>query len=100
MGERYKEFSPVHNVGKHAPPTIVFLGDQDKLIPVSVLRSFEAEMKKAGIRCDAHVYPGAGHGFFNKDTAGHPWFTQTLTETDKFLAALGWLSGPPNLAKP
>ena len=100
VGERYQEFSPAHNVGKHAPPTVVFLGEEDKLIPVQVVRDFEAEMKKAGVRCDAHIYPGGGHGFFNGDTANHPWFTQTLLETDKFLASLGWLSGPPTLAKP
>jgi acetyl esterase len=35
--ERFKEFSPAHNINKSAPPTIVFLGDTDKLIPVKVL---------------------------------------------------------------
>ena len=25
------------------------------------------------------------------------WFTQTLIETDKFLASLGWLKGAPTL---
>jgi acetyl esterase len=96
VGDRYKEFSPAHNITPAAPPTIVFLGDTDKLIPVSVLRDFEAAMKKAGARCDAHVYAKAGHGFFNKD----PYFTTTLIEADKFLASLGWLSGPPALQPP
>lgn len=100
VGDRYKEFSPAHNVGKHAQPTVVFLGDSDKLIPLSVLREFEAQMKQAGARCDAHVYPGAGHGFFNSDTAPDAWFTQTLLETDKFLVSLGWLKGEPGLKRP
>ena len=91
VGERYKEFSPAHNIGPGAPPTVVFLGDTDKLIPVAVLREFEAAMKQAGARCDAHVYPQSGHGFFNKD----PYFGLTLTEADKFLASLGWIQGPP-----
>jgi acetyl esterase/lipase len=93
VGDRYREFSPAHNVTKEAPPTIVFLGDADKLIPVRVLRDFEAGMKKAGVRCEAHVYPNAGHGFFNRGEH----FTQTLVEADKFLASLGWLKGPPTL---
>ena len=97
VGERFLEFSPAHHISKDAPPAIVFLGDQDKLIPVSVLRDFEAGMKKAGVRCDAHVYPGAGHGFFNRDTAQVAWFTLTLIEADKFLASLGWIEGPPTL---
>jgi acetyl esterase/lipase len=60
---------------------------------VSVLREFESGMKKAGARCDAHVYPMAGHGFFNRD----PHFTLTLMEADKFLASLGWINGSPTL---
>ena len=96
VGERYKEFSPAHHITGDAPPTIVFLGDQDKLIPVSVLTEFEAGMKKAGVRCDAHVYSKAGHGFFNKD----PHFTLTLIEADKFLTSLGWLTGEPTIKAP
>jgi acetyl esterase/lipase len=94
--ERYLEFSPAHHVTKDAPPAIVFLGDSDKLIPVSVVTDFAAEMKKAGVRCEAHIYPGAGHGFFNKD----PFFTPTVIETDKFLASLGWIIGEPTLKAP
>ena len=96
VGDRFMEFSPAHRITKDAPPAIVFLGDQDKLIPVTVLRDFEAGMKSAGVRCDAHVYPNAGHGFFNRD----PHFTETLIETDRFLASLGWLHGAPTLTSP
>ena len=96
VGERYREFSPAHNIQKQVPPAIVFLGDADKLIPVSVVQQFETEMKKAGARCDAHIYPNAAHGFFNRD----PHFTLTLIETDKFLASLGWLQGEPSLSAP
>ncbi len=87
VGERFREFSPAHNITKAAPPTCVFLGDADKLIGVPVLREFEAAMKAVDVRCDAHVYPGAAHGFFNKE----PYRSQTLAEADKFLMSLGWL---------
>ena len=93
VGDRFKEFSPAHNVSKGTPPTIVFLGDKDNLIPVKVVTDFEEKMKKVGSRCDTHVYPGAGHGFFNKE----PHFSQTLIEADKFLVSLKWLSGEPTL---
>jgi len=96
VGERYREFSPAHHIAKTAPPMTVFLGDADKLIPVSVLTDFAAEMKKAGVRCDSHVYPQAEHGFFNRE----PHLTLTLIEADKFLASLGWLKGPPTLTAP
>jgi len=93
VGSRFREFSPAHNITKGAPPTIVFLGDKDKLIPVKVVTDFEKEMKKVGSRCDSHFYPGAGHSFFNKE----PHFSQTLIEADKFLVSLKWLSGEPTL---
>ncbi len=96
LGDRYRDFSPAHHVRPGAPPAIVFLGDEDKLIPLSVLTDFQARMKQAGSRCEAHVYPKAGHGFFNKD----PHQTLTLIEADKFLASLGWLKGSPTLAVP
>ena len=37
---------------------------------------------------------------FNRDAPGAPCFTQTLIETDKFLASLGWLKGEPPLHLP
>jgi acetyl esterase/lipase len=96
IGERYPEFSPAHNISPDDPPMIVFLGGNDKLIPVSVLDRFKANMEKVGVRCDAHVYDGQPHGFFNKD----PYLTITLSEVDKFLASLGWLQGEPQLTIP
>lgn len=94
VGKRYHEFSPAHNVVKGAPPTILFLGDKDDLIPVSVVTDFEAKMKQIGSRCEVHLYPGAGHGIFNKPN----YYTQTMIEADKFLASLGWIKGEPTLA--
>ncbi len=93
VGERYQEFSPAHNITKTTPPTVVFLGDKDNLIPVKVLQDFAAAMKSVGARCEPHIYPGGGHGFFNKE----PHFSETLVETDKFLASLGWINGAPTV---
>lgn len=95
VGDRYKEFSPAHNISSAAPPTVVFLGGKDDLISVAVLERFKEGMAKAGVRCDTHVYGGKPHGFFNKD----PDKTTTLVETDRFLASLGWLTGEPTLKK-
>ena len=87
VGTRYMEFSPAHHVTKDAPPSIVFLGDKDNLIPVEVVKGFEKRMKEAGARCDTHIYPEAVHGFFNSPEH----CIATLAETDKFLASLGWI---------
>lgn len=95
VGEKYRQFSPAHNIAKGAPPAVVFLGENDNLIPVEVAREFQTRMKAVGSRCDLHLYPGAGHGFFNKD----PWYTKTLEQADKFLVSLHWIDGPA-VAKP
>jgi acetyl esterase/lipase len=95
VGSRYREFSPAHHIAKGAPPTIVFLGEKDDLIPVKVVTDFEGKMKRVGARCDVHLYPDVGHGFFNRPE----YFTRTMIEVDKFLASLGWLEGEPTLAK-
>jgi len=96
IGNRYKEFSPAHNITADGPPAIVFLGAKDALISVAVLERFKANMTKAGVHCETRVYEGQPHGFFNKD----PYKTATLIEADKFLASLGWLKGEPTLTRP
>jgi len=100
VGDRYKEFSPAHNVSADDPPTVVFLGSQDKLIPVKTVEGFKAAMEKAGARCETHLYEGQGHGFFNVGNAGGKYYYETMLATDRFLESLGWLTGPPTLQKP
>jgi acetyl esterase/lipase len=101
VGERFKEFSPAHNISADDPPAIIFLGTQDKLIPVAVVERFKANMEKAGVRCEAIFYEGQGHGFFNPGKGGKmQFYYETLLATDKFLASLGWLKGEPTLQKP
>ena len=101
VGERFKEFSPAHNITPDDPPAIIFLGTQDKLIPVAVVERFKANMEKAGVRCEAKFYEGQGHGFFNPGKGGKvEFYHDTLLATDRFLASLGWLEGEPTLVQP
>ena len=97
--DRYKEISPIHNIRKGTPPAIVFLGDQDKLIPVSTAEKYKALMGKVGSRSDLHVYAGQPHGFFNKGKKGN-YYEKTVLEMDKFLISLGWLKGKPTIRVP
>jgi acetyl esterase/lipase len=95
IGERFPEFSPAHNISRDDPPAILFLGSEDKLIPVPTLTAFESKMQAAGVKCALHVYEGQGHGFFN--VSKPKYHHLTVIESDKFLASLGWLKGPPTL---
>ena len=100
VGDRYKEFSPAHNISRDDPPTIIFLGSRDKLISVETAKIFQDEMKKLGIDCELHVYEGQPHGFYGKSNANGKYFYETVTSADKFLNHLGWLSGLPTLKWP
>ena len=96
---RYKEFSPFHNVSNDDPPALVFLGSDDKLIPVKTAYDFQSMMKKEKVRCEVMIFDGQPHGFFNHGRAGNKYYYETVLAMDKFLASLGWLEGAPTLEK-
>jgi carboxymethylenebutenolidase len=47
-------------------PVIGFFGAEDKGIPPESAKKFEEQMKTAGKSIEIHIYPGAGHAFFNE----------------------------------
>lgn len=100
VGDRYKDFSPFHNVSADDPPAIVFLGSADKLIPVKTAYEFQKSMKAAGVQCDVKIFEGMPHGFFNYGRNGNKPYYETVVATDRFLESLGWLSGEPTLKEP
>ena len=94
--ERYQEISPFHNLRKGAPPTIVFLGEKDKLIPVKTAQAYQKKMEAVGSRCETHLYPDQPHGFFNKGRSLES-FLDTVEKMDRFLVSLKYLQGEPTI---
>lgn len=97
MGARWQEISPAHNIKKGAPPTIVFLGTEDPLIPVAIAENFKAKMEAVGSRCDLHLYEGQKHGFFNQKKDSHEYYNRTVRQADLFLASLKYIKGKPRI---
>jgi len=93
MEGRHLEISPLHNISKGAPPTIVFFGTKDKTTPVASSKAYEQKMNQVGSRCDLFLYEGQEHSFFNRGQ----YFTETLRETDIFLESLVYLTGKPTI---
>jgi acetyl esterase len=91
--ERWKEISPAHNISKDDPPTIVFLGSKDSLIPVATAEKFEADLDRVGVENELYVYEGQAHGFFNEAKGGKENFLDTLAKMDAFLVKMGFLDG-------
>jgi acetyl esterase len=97
IGERYPEFSPMHNLDKGSPPTIFFLGTADKLIPVSTGQAYKKKVEEKGGRMDLHLYEGQPHGFFNPKEKDQTYFKDTVLKTDAFLRSLGYIKGEATL---
>lgn len=91
----WQEISPMHNISEHTPPTIVFLGTKDKLIPVDTAKEYKRIMEENGRRCDLFLYENQTHGFFNFKNADN--YYKTVFEMDRFLASLGFLNGEPTI---
>ncbi|QDT58779.1 Acetylxylan esterase precursor [Stieleria bergensis] len=83
----WQKISPLHNLDADSPPTIFFLGTQDKLIPVSTGKAYQDKMQALERRCEMHLYQDAKHGFFNK---GEP-YQDTLAKSLAFLKSLGYI---------
>lgn len=85
----WKDISPIHNIKNPAAPSLFMLGDQDKLLPVSVGQRYQKLVQENGGRCELRVTPNAPHGYFNRGAA----FVDTLRATDRFLVSLGLIQG-------
>jgi acetyl esterase len=126
LGAEPESMSPAHHVRAGLPPAIIFHGRADSTVNVRTVEKFTELMLAAGNRCELKLYDDAPHGFFNlpnnaqiRNAGANPenkkeetakkvrpvadkavWHHQTLMELDRFLASLGWISGPPTLPIP
>lgn len=81
----FPDISPMHGITKKFPPTVLFLGTKDALVPVSTGEIFRDKIKKAGGHCTLFLYEGAGHGFFGWKDGKNPYYYETLKQTEIFL---------------
>ena len=93
----FPAISPAHNLSEDDPPTIVFLGTKDDLIPVATAEKVHKKLQSLGIQSELHLYPNQPHGFFNQNRNVEA-FADTLVKTDAFLVSLQWITGEPDHA--
>lgn len=65
--EYLEEVSPYHQVSNTAPPTILFHGGQDPLIPTSQGNDMHSKLNDLNITNEYTLYPNAGHGWSGID---------------------------------
>ena len=85
--------SPIHNISKGSPPTIILTGTNDKIVPVESIMNYKKIMESIGSRCDVILYEDAEHAFFNTGED----FVDTIYRTDVFLKSLGYIDGEPTI---
>jgi len=93
-GIDWQALSPIENIDGNWPPTIVMVGDKDKVLPKNIALKFERKMKKEGNDFVLKLYPEAEHTFFNYGYAkkkGYPkgtpnkYYYEVLQDVDNFL---------------
>jgi len=68
-------------------PVLGIFGDQDRVIPVSSVESFDASLDRLGISNEIHMYPGVGHAFANPSGANYAP-SETMDAWEKTLSFL------------
>ncbi len=91
VGDQTERYSPAHNISADDPPAIVFLGENDALIPLKTARRFQRRSQEAGLVSELVTYPGQSHGFFNPQVENGKYFRDTLEKSIAFLKQQGWM---------
>ena len=58
-----RETSPLVHVTADDPPTLLFHGDQDRLVPIQQSEILVRRMREVGVECNLVVAKGEGHGW-------------------------------------
>ena len=76
-----REMSPIFHVNSNLPPTLIYHGDADTLVPLDQSQRFQAEAHKAGRTVELVIHHGGQHGWLSMlwDTRQFAsWFDQYL----------------------
>jgi acetyl esterase/lipase len=57
------EMSPIYYITTNLPPTLIYHGDADTLVPLDQSQRFQAEARKLGDTVEIVVHPGGHHGW-------------------------------------
>jgi acetyl esterase len=95
LGVDPASMSPYRYITSESPPTIIFHGIADEVVPYETVALFQKGMLTYDNRCELIGYEGCGHGFFNQGRDHNAPFVDTVHRMDGFLTSLGCLEAPP-----
>jgi len=76
-----EEVSPYHRVTASAPPTILFYGGMDPLIPTSQGTDMRDKLEELNVVHEFTLYPDAGHGWFGAELIDTSIKLKAFTQT-------------------
>jgi acetyl esterase/lipase len=79
--EYLEEVSPYHRVTATAPPTILFYGGMDPLVPTTQGTDLRDKLEVLGVTHEFTLYPNAGHGWTGLDLLDTSFKLKTFIET-------------------
>ena len=79
--EFLEEVSPYHRVTSSAPPTILFYGGQDPLIPTTQGTAMRDRLEELNVTHEFTLYPNEGHGWIGLNLLDTTIKLQTFVET-------------------
>jgi acetyl esterase/lipase len=82
---KVKECDPDEYIRSGLPPSIIFQGTADDIIPLWSVKQFAGKMKAAGNRCELNIYEGQTHLGWGENVK------DVYAKMDAFLASLGYL---------
>ncbi len=86
--EMYELASPITHVCPGSPPTLLFHGEHDMLVPVEGTRALERTLQEDGVPVASHIFPRTDHAFDLILPKISPAAQAALYETERFLAGL------------
>ncbi|MFQ3295550.1 MAG: acetyl esterase/lipase [Halobacteriales archaeon] len=77
----YRAAAPIHRVDDEHPPTLLFHGTDDAIVPYPQATAYRDALDREDVTVSLFTGDGAGHVFYDADQ----WFDRTLTRQYDFL---------------
>ncbi len=75
------------DTAKIKAPVLGLYGELDAGIPATIVQEFEQQLESGSVPHEIHIYPGAGHAFFND---GRPEAYHAEAAADAWTRAMAW----------
>lgn len=82
--DNWQAISPMQQMSKGFPPSLLLLGTRDSEIPVATAEAFCDKAKGLGSDCELAIYENQKHGFFNPSVS-QKYYDLTMTRSREFL---------------